>query len=140
LPSEDFCDYINEHVVIEIDGMQDSGGAIGEAEDEATGLINETATIGGFLTVRGAGLKIKADDAHRVEAGMFFEAANGARVPAPSLAVNEPLTLKTLVPDALTPGEAYSLVVVTQGTAHGKGFVAKELMEIQSQFTLTARA
>ena len=139
LPSEDFCEYINEHVVIEIDGMQDSSGAIGEAEDEATGLVNETATIGGFLTVRGAGLKIKADDAHRVEAGLFFEAANGARVPAPSLAVNEPLTLKTLVPDTLTPGEAYSLVVVTQGSVKKNDRILKETRTICSMFTLTAR-
>jgi hypothetical protein len=139
LPSEAFCGYINTHVGIEIDGVLDSGGIIGNAVDEETGSTNETATIGGILIIHGHGLKIKADEAHRAEAGLFFEDQGGALIPAKTVMVNEPLTLKALVPAGLTEGAAYSLVVVTQATAEYGSTLLKEPRVIHSGFTLLAR-
>ena len=97
-------------------------------------------TIGNLLTIRGSGLKIKADEAHRNEAGLFFEDSNDGRTRARIVAVNEPKTLKAAVPEGLTEWEAYTLVVVTQGSTKRNGRLLKETRTIRSGFTLTAQA
>ena len=97
-------------------------------------------TIGNLLTIRGSGLKIKADEAHRNEAGLFFEDSGGGRTRARIVAVNEPKTLKVTVPEELTELEAYTLVVVTQGSTKRNGRLLKEMRTIRSWFTLTAQS
>ena len=134
-----FRKYIRKRVRIEFDGVDQSDGHIGEAEDEA-GLVDETMTTGRLLTIRGSGLKIKADEAHRDEAGLFFEDAGGGRTRARTVAVNEPKTLKAFVPEELTEGEAYTLVVVTQGSTKRNGRLLKEMRTIRSDFTLSVQA
>lgn len=139
LPSEAFCDYVAKRVKVEIEGERDQGAIIASAVDEATGLVKQSATIGEFLTIQGLGLKIKADDAHREQAGLYFEDPSGARFRVKTLAVNEPHTLKTLVPETLTPGQSYKLVVVTQNSARGHGTLLNEVRTIHSMFTLIAQ-
>jgi len=139
LASEDFQDYLGKRVAIAIDGTDDTDGFIGKIVDEATGLLNETATIGAFLTVRGRGLKIEADEAHKGEVGLFFVPETGEPVNAPILAVNEPKTLKAVVPAGMAAGAAYTLRVITQSSVKVRGYLLQELREVQSQFALTAR-
>ena len=62
---------------IDFDGIDQSDGHIGEAVDEATGLIDEAATVGNILTIHGYGLKIEADDAHKDQVGVFFKTDGG---------------------------------------------------------------
>jgi hypothetical protein len=59
-----------------------------------------------YLAADGAGLKIESDEAHWNDAGLFFEDPNGAAVKAEALAVNEPRTLKAVVPASLAAGTA----------------------------------
>jgi hypothetical protein len=109
-----FRRYLRRGVKVAIAGIADDGGHIGEATDEATGDVDETATIGDLLTIRGHGLKIKSDAAHAAEVGVYFT-AGGARIKVKSIAVNHPKTLKVVVPP-LTAGTSYTLEVVTQSS------------------------
>jgi hypothetical protein len=138
-PSRELEAYIKKNVSIAIDGKLDCGGLIAEAVDEATSKTNESATIGGVLTVHGHGLKIKADEANRAHAGLFFADSDGGLTRA-KVMVNEPLTLKAIVPADLTVGAAYTLVVVTQGSARTSDHILKELREAHSRFALTIQA
>ena len=54
------------------------------------------------------------------------------------LAVNEPKTLKAVVPPGLTEGTAYTLRVVTQSSAKTHTHLLKELRVMNSEFTITA--
>jgi hypothetical protein len=54
--------------------------------------------------------------------------------------VNEPRTLKAVVPASLAAGKDYALKVVTQSSARGGGALLKNLREIRSEFKLTAQA
>ena len=138
-PSAAFRSYLAQKVKVEFDGIDQTDGHIGEARDEATGLIDDVMTIGNILCVHGAGLKIEADEAHRTEAGFFFEDAQGASVKAEAIAVNEPRTLKLVVPAGLAAGTAYRLKIVTQSSARTGAHLLKEPREVRSDFTLTAQ-
>ena len=87
-PAAELRSYLKDRVQVCFDGFEQHDGIIGEAVDEATGRINETATIGNILTLHGLGLKIEADDGHKSTSGLFFEAEDGVRVHAPVIAVN----------------------------------------------------
>ena len=54
------------------------------------------------------------------------------------IAVNEPRTLKIIVP-ALNPGTMYLLMIVTQSSAKGHSNLLKTVRELHSDFTLTAQ-
>jgi hypothetical protein len=138
-PSAAFRAYLAEKIRVEFDGIDQTEGHIGEARDEATGLIDDVMTLGNILTVHGAGLKIESDEAHQNDAGLFFEDGQGAAVKAEAIAVNEPRTLKAVVPVSLTAGTAYRLKIVTQSSARGGGAPLKNLREVHSLFTLTAQ-
>jgi phosphosulfolactate synthase (CoM biosynthesis protein A) len=56
-----FRKYLKDRVKVEFDGVDQSDGLIAEAKDEATGLIDECATLENIITVHGYGLKIEAD-------------------------------------------------------------------------------
>jgi len=132
-----FREYIRERVKVEFDGVDSSDGLIGEALDEATGLVDECATMGNIITLHGYGLKVEADDAHKGGIGLFFVGPSGDPIPARVLAVNAPRTLKALVPTGLSAGTEYSLRIVTQSSAKGH-HMNKELRVVNSEFTLTA--
>jgi len=140
LPGAALREYMSKTVQVEFDGMDQTDGLIAEARDEATGLIDEVATIGNILTVHGLGLKIEADEAHKDRAGLFFEDEEGILIRAPGIAVNQPLTLKAAVPAALTAGKAYTLAVVTQSSMKHGSTLLKEPRKMRSEFTLIAYA
>ena len=134
-----FRAYLAEKVQVEFDGIDQSEGHIGEARDEATGLADDIMTIGNILTIHGAGIKIEADEAHHGEAGLYFEAENAPPVRADVIAVNEPRTIKAVVPAALSAGTAYRIKIVTQGSAKNGTSLLKNLREVHADFTLTAQ-
>jgi hypothetical protein len=134
-----FRKYLKDKTAIEFGGVDLSDGLIAETYDEASEMVDETATIGNLLTIRGHGLKIEGDEAHRDEAGLFFEADDGAvLVKTEIIAVNEPRTLKVIVP-ALEAGKEYTLMVVTQTSAKHGGGLLKNTREIRSEFMVTAQ-
>ncbi|MDR0497785.1 MAG: DUF4469 domain-containing protein [Treponema sp.] len=137
-PSARLRRFLENNAKIVFTGKENNAGIIGETHDEASGSPNETVTAGSLLTVRGRGLKIQADEAHRDEAGLYFEDSGGTAIKAELVALNEPRTLKALVPSSLKNGTAYTLLVRTQGAANGKGTLLKELREFRSEFSLTA--
>jgi hypothetical protein len=137
--SAGFRAYLAEKIQVEFDGIDQSEGHIGEARDEASGLVDDLMTIGGILSIHGSGLKIEAEAAHANDAGLFFEDENGAAVKAAAVAVNEPKTIKAVVPAGLAPGTAYRLKIVTQSSVKHGSTLLKNLREIHSEFTLTAQ-
>jgi hypothetical protein len=136
--SAEFRKYIQERVGVDFGGIEQAEGHITEVRDEATGMEDEAATIGNLLTIRGYGLKIEGDEAHRNAVGLYFEPESGAAVKTEIIAVNEPRTLKVIVP-ALEAGKAYTLKVVTQSSAKHSGTLLKETRELRSEFTLAAQ-
>ncbi|MDR0474402.1 MAG: DUF4469 domain-containing protein [Treponema sp.] len=134
-----FRKYLKERVTVEFDGLDQGEGLIALATDEATELVDEVATIGNLLTIRGSGLKIEGDEAHKDLVGLFFEPeGGGSPVRAEIIAVNEPRTLKVIVP-ALEVGKTYTLRLVTQSSAKHSGTLLKETREVRSEFTLAAQ-
>ena len=135
-----FRKYIRERVTTEFGGIDQSDGLISEAYDEATEMTDEVATIGNLLTIHGFGLKIEGAELHKDAIGLFFEPeCGGAPVKADIIAVNEPRTLKVIVP-ALKAGVQYRLKVVTQSSARTSTHLLKELRESLSDFSLTAQS
>ncbi|MDR1324418.1 MAG: DUF4469 domain-containing protein [Treponema sp.] len=129
--------YIQERVQVEFDGIDQRDGLIAEAVDEHTGQLDEIMTIGNLLTIRGYGLKIEAEAAYEAQAGFFFDDGENPPVKAEILAVNEPRTLKVIVPASLTTGKDYALKVLTQSSVKGNGMLLKNLREVRSEFKLT---
>jgi hypothetical protein len=134
--SASFREYLREKVQVQIDGKDDVEGYIAQATDEATGLVDEVATVGNILTIHGYGLKLEAPAGF--SPGVFFKPAAGVPVEAAIIAVNEPKTLKIVVPAGLTDGAAYNLAVQTWSSAKGHGYKVKEMRDMRSDFTLTA--
>jgi hypothetical protein len=135
-----FRQYIRDRVQVQFDGIDQADGLIAEALDERTGQTDEVMTLGNLLTIRGYGLKIEGDDKHKDAVGLFFDDGTGSLVKAEIVAVNEPRTLKAIVPASLTAGGEYSLKVVTQGSARHSATLLKALREVRSDFTLTVQA
>jgi hypothetical protein len=111
-----------------------------EVVDEASGLVDEVMTMGNLLTIRGYGLKIEEDQEHAGQAGLFFDDGMHPVVKAEIIAVNEPKTLKVIVPAGLSVGMDYTLKVVTQSSAKHAAALLKGVREVRSDFKLTAQA
>jgi hypothetical protein len=135
-----FRAYLRDRVGLAFDGIDVSDGIIAQVVDNATGLIDESATIGNLLMVHGLGLKLESDEQHKSETGLFFVDEQGGKVKADIIAVNEPRTLKAVVPAALAAGKDYRLLVVTQSSARHSGTPLKNPREVRAEFTLTAQA
>ncbi|MDR2433739.1 MAG: DUF4469 domain-containing protein [Treponema sp.] len=135
-----FRQYIRERVQVAFDGIAGDEGLIAEALDEKTGQIDEAATIGNILTIHGYGLKIESDEAHQLQTGVFFQPASGVPPKAEIIAVNEPKTLKVVVPATLTAGKEYNLRIFTMGSVGGGGHILKVVRDLKSDFKLTAQA
>jgi hypothetical protein len=138
-PSADYRGYLRSRVQVQIDGKGDAEGYIARAVDGATGLVDEVITAGNLLTLYGYGLKIDHDEDHAAQSGVFFRPPAGSPVKAQVIAVNKPRTLKVIAPPGLAEGTAYTVYVVTQGSAKHTGTLLKELREAASDFTLVAR-
>jgi hypothetical protein len=135
-----FRQYIRDRVKVLFDGIEQAEGLIAEAVDEYTGQVDEVMTIGNLLDIRGYGLKIEGDAEHKDEVGLFFDDGAGNLVKAEIIAVNEPRTLKTIVPATLGAGGEYTLKVVTQSSTKHGAAVLKNLREERSDFKLTVQA
>jgi hypothetical protein len=133
-------EYIKERVKVQIDGIDDADGLIAEALDEKTGLVDDVMTVGNLLTVRGYGLKIDGEAAQQAVIGLWFDGPAATPVRAEIIAVNEPHTLKVIVPAGLTVGAQYGLVIVTQSSAKGGGALLKHRRTLRSSFKLTVQA
>jgi hypothetical protein len=133
-----FRKYLNEKVQVEFDGIDQSEGLIAQATDEAPGLVDEAATIGNILTIHGHGLKIEADEEHKEQAGVFFVPKPGLPIKAAVIAVNEPKTLKVVVPAELVEGTAYQIGVETWSSAKHSGSPLKKARDMRSDFMVTA--
>jgi hypothetical protein len=131
-----FRQYLRDTVKVEIAGIEADTGHIGETVDEATGAIDDSATIGNILTVRGHGLKIEGEAANNP--GFFFVPASGDPIQAAIIPVNEPRTLKVLVPAGLTVDATYKLLVVTQNSVKGSSELLKAVRRVESDFTVKA--
>jgi hypothetical protein len=97
-------------------------------------------TLGDLLVIRGYGLKIEADAKHADEAGLFFDDGENPPVKASIIAVNEPRTVKAIVPASLINGADYTLKIATQSSAKGSSGLLKSPREIHSEFKLTAHS
>ncbi|MDR2434367.1 MAG: DUF4469 domain-containing protein [Treponema sp.] len=139
-PAKAFREYIERNVRVLIDGVEGENGLIAEALDEQTGEIDEAATIGNVLTIRGYGLKIESDPEHEARMGVFFQPASGLPIKAEVVPVNEPKTLKVIVPAALTAGTEYYLRIFTMSSPRKGGYILKEVRDMKSEFKLTAQA
>jgi hypothetical protein len=134
-----FRKYLKDRVKAEFGGVDQSDGLIAEAYDEASELTDEIVTIGNLLAIHGFGLKIEGDEAHKDAVGLYFAPEEGGTaVKVDIIAVNEPRTLKVIVP-ALEAGKAYSLKVVTQSSAKGSSTLLKNIREVHSEFTLLSQ-
>jgi len=132
--------YLKDHIKLEFSGKDESDGLIAEARDEATELTDEVVTVGNLLTIHGFGLKIEGDEAHKDEVGLFFDPEDGGTlVKADIIAVNEPRTLKVIVPAALEAGKPYTTVIITQSSAKHSGTMLKGTREVRADFILTAQ-
>ncbi|MDR1220713.1 MAG: DUF4469 domain-containing protein [Treponema sp.] len=134
-----FRKYIRERVEVLFDGVDQADGLIAEAVDEHSGQTDEVMTIGNLLTIRGCGLKIEGDAQHTDEIGLWFDDGQNSPVKAEIVAVNEPRTLKAIVPAILVAGGEYALKIVTQSSAKGARAVLKTVREVRSEFKLTAQ-
>ena len=132
-----FRKYLKERVRVEFAGIDDRDGIIAEVTDEATGIIDEVMTVGNILTIRGTGIKIDADDANKDKVGVFFKTKTGSATKANVIALNEPKTLKVLVPAGLKKNTEYNITVETQCSAKSCGTMCKKIRTISSDFTLT---
>jgi hypothetical protein len=125
---------------LEFDGIESNNGYIANVDDNADGTTDEVITVGGLIAVHGYGLKVDGDAEHADQVGIFFEAPDGIRIKTEIIAVNEPKTLKLMVPATLTPDVDYYLTVLTQSSAKGHTSLLKSLREVRSEFTLKAQA
>ena len=139
LTLEELRTYVAENIGVEIDGMEAREGHIVEALDEATGVTNDCVTRGNLLMITGAGLKVEWEDATKSMCGVYFDKGDGNVIKATLLAVNEPRTLKIVVPTTLEAGQQYQLRVITQSSPKGSSNLLKDPREMLSSFYLVAR-
>jgi len=134
-PSAAFRSYLKDRVKVQIEGKQDTEGYIARATDEKTGLVDEIATVGNILTIQGYGLKLEAPPSY--SPGVFFKPESGIPIEATVIAVNEPRTLKLVVPAGLADGVPYRLRVQTWSSIRNGGTILKNMRDMRSEFTLT---
>jgi hypothetical protein len=134
-----FREYIRERVQVQFDGIDEDHGIIAEILDDYSGGVDSVATIGNILTVRGYGLKIEGDDQHKSQVGLFFDDKHNPPVKAEAVAVNEPRTVKVIVPPTVTPDWEYTLKIVTQSSVKGNRTLLKAVREVRSDFVLTTQ-
>ena len=134
--------YLRERVEIQILGIEDTNGIIGEIINSETGEVNETITPGRRFDIHGTGLKIAADLEHAADTGIFLESVDtGTRIRiAPyCTGINEPRTLNAFAPDAsvLPPQSKWYVVVRTQLSAMNRSTLLQNVREVKADFIIT---
>jgi hypothetical protein len=133
-----FRTYLKNKVKIVIDGVDQAEGLVAEVTDEATGVTDEAITRSNLLTIRGWGLKIDGTEENQEKIGLFFmPTESGEVVKAQIIAVNEPRTLKVIVPPELVDGRQYFLRIVTQTSAKSGSVILKNTRELRSEGAFT---
>lgn len=103
--------------------------------------LEKEVAIGNVLVIRGYGLKIGSDPAHEAQTCVFFQSVQDAQeLKAQIIPVNEPRTLKVIMPAGLTAGIDYFLQIAAMSSAKGSIHILKEVREMKSDFHLTAQA
>jgi hypothetical protein len=137
-----FRNYLRDRAKIVIDGIDQADGYLAEVIDEATGISDEILTRGNLLTIHGWGLKIDGTEENRNNIGLYFMREEGgggpSQVKTEIIAVNEPRTLKVIVP-ALIHDMKYTLRIVTQSSAKTGGHLLKNIRELVSDSSYTAQ-
>ena len=136
--NQEFSRYIREKVQLMFNGVNDNTGLISDVKDEATGTTNDKLTKGNMLTIKGRGLKIESDKINESQTGVFFRPSKGNPVKVKVIAVNQPRTLKVLIPAELVKGTAYTIGISTMSSYNKSGKVLKTMREFESNFTLVA--
>ena len=138
-----FRSYLKDKVKILIGGMDSHDGYIAEIIDETTDSSDDTIAPGHLLTIRGWGLKIAGseENIHKHILGVSFVPAEGssglAEEKAGTIVVNEPRTIKLIVPESLKSGGKYTLKIVTQASARNPAHILKDLREIHCDTVLS---
>ena len=132
--SSQFRNYLKDRVKIVIDGIDQNDGYIAEVTDEATSIVDEVLTQGNLITIHGWGLKITGTEGNHDEIGLYFVPSepSGPTVKADIIAVNEPRTVKAIVP-SLPNSLSFYIKIVTQSSAKGGGAILKKTREMQTE-------
>jgi len=134
-PSAAFRNYLKDKVKVVIDGIDQNDGYIAEVMDEAAGIADEVLTRGNLVTIHGWGLKIDGTEDHHDEIGLYFVnvAISGQETKAEIIAVNEPRTIKAIIPPNLSTTYPHKIKIVTQTSAKGGGGILKNTRELQTE-------
>jgi hypothetical protein len=128
-----------DKIVLNVLGVADNQGSIYEMVDESNGQVDETCSMGQLFTIHGTGLKVEGDADHTAVVGVFFETLQSTGLwKAQVVAVNEPKTLKVIVPTMPTPNTA-KVKVITQSMVSGGSRPMKEIREVTSSVVLTVQ-
>ena len=132
-----FRNYLKDKVKVVLDGIDQTDGYIAEVTDEATGIVDEVLTIGNLITIRGWGLKIDGAPENHDTIGLYFESSDGDhRTKAEIIAVNEPRTIKAIIPN-LPSDTKYRIIIVTQSSAKTTAHLLKNVRELRSDTIFT---
>jgi len=121
---------------VDVRGMAASGLVINSVTDVASGEVNARVTPGGALNIAGNKIKIAGDAA---AVGLFLvkqDSGEAIRVPASSIAINEPSKITCIVPQAL-PNVDYKLRIATQFSSNKT--LLKEPRSFEFDSILTAK-
>ena len=134
-----FRNYLKDRVKIVIDGIDQNDGYIAEITDETTEAVDDWTAPGHLLTIRGWGLKIDGAEENKNAIGLYFVPVDETltEVKAEILAVNEPRTVKVIVPHSVATGFKYTLKIVTQTSAKRSGHLMKNSREVHSETILS---
>ena len=136
--SANFRNYLKDKVKVVIDGIDQTDGYIAEVIDEATGIADEVITKGNLITIHGWGLKIDGTEENHDNIGLYFESvAGGGTVKAEIIAVNEPKTIKAIVPPGTYANYPHRIKIVTQTSAKNGMAILKNTRELWSEGAYT---
>ena len=131
--------YIQKYVQVIFDGVEENDGFIGQVVDESTNQVDQAITLENIITLNGHGLKIACKEGNENKVGFFFRKSDGTETQAKAIAVNEPCTLRVVVPSNLTAGESYTLIVRTQTSVKRGATMLKEIREVEYESQLIAQ-
>jgi len=96
-------------------------------------------TQGNLITIRGWGLKIDGTEDNHDTIGLYFvPVAGGGQSPkAEIIAVNEPKTLKAIVPTGFNSTYPHRIKIVTQTSAKNGMAILKNTRELWSEAAYT---
>jgi hypothetical protein len=127
-----------EKVGVDILGKKVGGGAtIGLVIDLLSGKTDGTITVNGDIIIRGEKIKIGPVDEEGI--GVFFVASDGTEIPLEYPAsMNNPKKIVCRVPSYLTPGEVYTLKIVTRFSSSTRYINKPRTLEYELPLTAEA--